>query len=109
MPEPVLSVRELSAAYGPHEVLHGVSLEVGPGEIVALIGANGAGKSTTLDAICGLVPRVRYHSRSSMFSSQRNNVTTRYSSADERHPPAPRPRARCERVGYWTRGVKQPT
>jgi branched-chain amino acid transport system ATP-binding protein len=45
-PEPVLELLQVVAGYGAIEVLHGVSLRVGRGEIVALIGANGAGKST---------------------------------------------------------------
>jgi branched-chain amino acid transport system ATP-binding protein len=54
--EPVLVVRDLVVQYGQVEALHGISLEVHPGEIVALIGSNGAGKSTTLRAISGMVP-----------------------------------------------------
>jgi branched-chain amino acid transport system ATP-binding protein len=50
----LLSVENLHTAYGPVEVLKGVSLAVGEGEIVALLGANGAGKSTTLMTICGI-------------------------------------------------------
>lgn len=52
----MLAVDDLRVSYGPIEVIHGVSLEVNEGECVALIGANGAGKSSTLKAICGLVP-----------------------------------------------------
>jgi branched-chain amino acid transport system ATP-binding protein len=52
----MLKVRNLKAGYGAIEVVHGVSLDVGAGECVALIGANGAGKSSTLKAICGLLP-----------------------------------------------------
>jgi branched-chain amino acid transport system ATP-binding protein len=52
----MLRLLDLTAAYGPLEVLQGVSLEVGQGEIVALLGANGAGKSTTLAAVSGLIP-----------------------------------------------------
>lgn len=52
----MLTVSDLHVSYGPIEVIHGVNLEVGEGECVALIGANGAGKSSTLKAICGLVP-----------------------------------------------------
>jgi branched-chain amino acid transport system ATP-binding protein len=50
----LLSVEHLGASYGPLPVLHDVSLEVGPGEMVALIGANNAGKSTLLRTIVGL-------------------------------------------------------
>jgi ABC-type branched-subunit amino acid transport system ATPase component len=53
---PLLEVRDLLVRYGPVEALHGVSLDVYPGEIVALIGSNGAGKSTTLRAISGMIP-----------------------------------------------------
>ncbi|WP_050930359.1 ABC transporter ATP-binding protein [Aestuariivita boseongensis] len=52
----MLKVSDLRVSYGPIEVIHGISLEVKEGECVALIGANGAGKSSTLKAICGLVP-----------------------------------------------------
>jgi branched-chain amino acid transport system ATP-binding protein len=51
----LLSVDGLRVAYGGIPVLFGVDLEVGPGEIVALLGANGAGKSTTLRAVSGLL------------------------------------------------------
>jgi branched-chain amino acid transport system ATP-binding protein len=51
-----LEVRGLDVAYGGVPAVHGLSLEVAPGEIVGLIGPNGAGKSTTLHAIMGLVP-----------------------------------------------------
>lgn len=52
----MLTVSNLRVSYGPIEVIHGIDLEVGEGECVALIGANGAGKSSTLKAICGLIP-----------------------------------------------------
>jgi len=45
----------VEAAYGPSRVLHGVTLEAREGEVVSLLGRNGAGKSTTLKAIVGLV------------------------------------------------------
>ncbi|MCC6950341.1 MAG: ABC transporter ATP-binding protein [Phycisphaerales bacterium] len=51
----MLEVRDISVAYGAIKALHGVSLSVAKGEIVTLIGCNGAGKSTTLRAISGLV------------------------------------------------------
>ncbi len=51
----MLSLESVSAAYGTVPAIHGVSIEVGEGEAVGLLGANGAGKSTTLRAISGLV------------------------------------------------------
>lgn len=52
---PLLDVRELQVSYGAVKALRGVSFDVLPGEIVTLIGSNGAGKSTTMGAIIGLV------------------------------------------------------
>ncbi len=52
----MLRVSDLHAYYGRAHILQGVSLEAGAGEVVALLGRNGAGKSTTLKAIMGLVP-----------------------------------------------------
>lgn len=51
-----LLVRDLVAGYGELDILHGVSIDVGPDEIVTIIGPNGAGKSTLLKSIFGLVP-----------------------------------------------------
>ncbi len=51
----MLQVEELRVAYGPVEAVHGISFGVERGEVVALIGANGAGKTSTLAAISGLV------------------------------------------------------
>jgi branched-chain amino acid transport system ATP-binding protein len=51
--EPLLHVENLHARYGPAAVLHGISLSVEAGEIVALVGANGAGKTTALLCISG--------------------------------------------------------
>jgi branched-chain amino acid transport system ATP-binding protein len=54
--QPILEVEGLAASYGQARVLFDVSLVVAKGEIVALMGRNGAGKSTTLKAIMGLIP-----------------------------------------------------
>ncbi|MEU2610902.1 ABC transporter ATP-binding protein [Micromonospora sp. NPDC007271] len=60
----LLEIEDVSLLYGRIQALHGISLTVGEGEIVALIGANGAGKSTTMRAISGLRPvasgRIRF-------------------------------------------------
>ncbi len=59
MSVPMLEVRELGVHYGAIEALHGVSLSVAAGQVVALLGANGAGKSTTLRTISGLLAPTR--------------------------------------------------
>jgi branched-chain amino acid transport system ATP-binding protein len=55
----MLEVRDLVVRYGAIEAVHGISFEVREGEVVALIGANGAGKTSTLAAISGLVRHSR--------------------------------------------------
>ena len=52
---PMLEVENLSVRYGPLEAVRGISFSLEQGQIVALIGSNGAGKSTTLKALMGLV------------------------------------------------------
>ena len=53
--EPILKVNDINVYYGAIHAIKGISFEVNPGEIVTLIGANGAGKSTTLQTISGLL------------------------------------------------------
>jgi ABC-type branched-subunit amino acid transport system ATPase component len=53
---PLLRVEHIDVSYGPVQVLFDVSIEVGAGEIVALLGTNGAGKTTVLRAISGVLP-----------------------------------------------------
>jgi len=66
-PEPLLQVSGLRAGYGAVEVLFGVDLALRPGEVLALMGRNGAGKSSLLKALIGLMPRasgrVRFEGR----------------------------------------------
>lgn len=57
--EPLLKAQGLSAWYGAAQILYDVDLEVGRGEVVALMGRNGAGKSTTLKAIMGMLEKRR--------------------------------------------------
>ena len=52
----MLKVKDIHTFYGNIEALKGVSLDISEGEIITLIGANGAGKSTTLMSICGITP-----------------------------------------------------
>lgn len=51
----MLAIKDLHAFYGKSHILHGVSMEVKPGEIVSLLGRNGSGRSTTIKTIMGLV------------------------------------------------------
>ncbi len=66
----MLEIKNLVAGYGPSEVLHGISMEINDGEIVTLVGANGAGKSTTLRSIFGLTDI-----RSGQIAFQGENIT----------------------------------
>ncbi len=52
----MLQVRDLHVAYGQSEVLHGIDFSVAPGEIVAIMGRNGMGKTTLMKALMGIVP-----------------------------------------------------
>ena len=67
MSAPLLSMHQLCAAYGAAQVLHGVNLEVRPGEAVSLMGRNGMGKTTSIKAALGMVRvtggRVEVHGR----------------------------------------------
>ncbi len=55
MPEALLEVMDLHAAYGATQVLHGIAFSLPSGRITTILGANGAGKTTTLRAICQMV------------------------------------------------------
>jgi branched-chain amino acid transport system ATP-binding protein len=52
----ILEIKEIVTSYGQSQVLHGISLEVGAGEVVALLGRNGVGKTTTFRSVMGLTP-----------------------------------------------------
>jgi branched-chain amino acid transport system ATP-binding protein len=54
-PEPLLRLDSVDTYYGPIHILQGVNLEVGPGELVCLLGGNASGKSTTLKTVLGIV------------------------------------------------------
>ena len=53
MSAPILTVRNLKSYYGPITAIRGVSFDVGEGQIVTILGANGAGKTTILKSVCG--------------------------------------------------------
>ena len=55
--EPLLKVSDLHGWYGESHVLHGIEFDVKPGEVVTLLGRNGAGKSTTLKALMGILTK----------------------------------------------------
>ncbi len=59
MTAPLLATHALSARYGDFQALFGLDVEAREGEVVALVGANGAGKTTCLRALCGLLPVAR--------------------------------------------------
>jgi branched-chain amino acid transport system ATP-binding protein len=54
-PESILEIRGLEAGYGKHQILHGIDLEICRGEVLAVLGANGVGKTTLLNAISGFL------------------------------------------------------
>ncbi|PHP27250.1 hypothetical protein CJ301_12130 [Limimaricola cinnabarinus] len=70
---PILSLREIRRSFGPVEVLHGVDLDLYPGEVHALIGENGAGKSTTMKIMAGYQPpssgRIELDGQEARFAS----------------------------------------
>lgn len=53
----ILKLQDVHTFYGKSHILHGISLEVRPGEILCLLGRNGVGKTTTLKSIMGLIPQ----------------------------------------------------
>ena len=67
---PQLEVRDIHTAYGLSQVLFGVSFTVEPGQVVALIGRNGVGKTTTMRSIIGLT-----HARSGQVIWQGQDIT----------------------------------
>jgi branched-chain amino acid transport system ATP-binding protein len=78
--EVLLEIEDLHVAYGKAEVVHGVSINVHAGEFVVLLGRNGAGKSTILHALAGLIPklagRVRFAGADITHASPRDIVRT---------------------------------
>src|SRR5262245_38021830 len=56
MADPLLQITNIETSYGLSQVLHGISLDIAPGEMVTLMGRNGMGKTTTVRSIVGLTP-----------------------------------------------------
>ncbi|TCS59935.1 urea ABC transporter ATP-binding subunit UrtE [Primorskyibacter sedentarius] len=67
----MLNINQLRSAYGESEVLHGLNLDVAPGEIVAIMGRNGMGKTTLMKSLMGIVP-----ARSGSVAIDGHDVTT---------------------------------
>ncbi len=101
----VLAVRDLLGGYGDENILHGVSIDVRRGAIVAIIGPNGSGKSTLLKAIYGLIPlrggqvlfRDRQGEQHDLTGLQPNAITASASTWC-RSSPTCSPRCRCMRT-----------
>lgn len=87
--EPILKVSDINVYYGAIHAIKGVSFEVNPGEVVTLIGANGAGKSTTLQTVSGLL-----HSRTGSIEFLGENLM-----ASRPTRSWPRDSPRCRRGG----------
>ena len=99
-PSAMLEVQALDAWYGQAQVLYGVSLAVGAGECVALVGRNGAGKSTTMKAIMGLMARRRGRVafRGPTSRAARRTASPASASAGCRKTGASSPTSRCART-----------
>ena len=82
--EPILKVNDINVYYGAIHAIKGISFEVNPGEIVTLIGANGAGKSTTLQTVSGLL-----HSRTGSIEFLGENLIGRPRPQDRGQGPGP--------------------
>src|SRR5262249_13327627 len=78
MPEngALLAVKDLEAWYGESHILHGVTFDVQPGEVVTLLGRNGVGKTTTLKAVMGMI-----ESRTGSVRFEGNELISRPSDA----------------------------
>jgi branched-chain amino acid transport system ATP-binding protein len=104
----MLSIENVTSAYGRIEVLHGVSLHVEAGEIVSLIGANGAGKTTLMHAISGVQPitggSIRFDGKPIENRPAHERVTFGISQVPEgRQVFAPLSVLDNLRLGAWTR------
>ena len=93
----MLELDDVHVAYGDSQIIQGVSLRVDEGEVVALLGRNGVGKTTLIRAICGLTPaRTGTHERLTEAQGWAMNPIPGLSSTGRR-PLGPRSRARPPR------------
>ena len=79
MGDAIISVEELSKAFGQHEVLRKIDFNVEPGEIICIVGSSGSGKSTLLRCINKLETqtsgKIRYHEKRSEQYRRRSMIT----------------------------------
>jgi branched-chain amino acid transport system ATP-binding protein len=113
-PAALLEVADLSVRYGGVGAVHGISIEVGPGEAVGIIGANGAGKTSTLKAILGLAPRrarrISFDGHDLLRTRPRNVVRCGIGYVPEgRHIFSPLSVEKNLLLGAYTRRWDQPT
>ena len=104
MSAPLLKVDGLDLYYGDAQALAGVSLEIAAGEIVAIVGANGAGKSSLIRAIHGIEkPARRPHRASTAPTSPAGRAIASARSASAMSPKAARssPTSPCSRISRW--------
>ena len=99
---PILELKDVHTSYGNIDALKGISLKVMPGEIVTIIGANGAGKSTALMSICGVVPLKKgeiYYNGQAIHGRPADTLPqpAGRASRPRRTSPAPRPGVRAVR------------
>ena len=100
----LLELNDIHTFYGTIEALKGISLEVNEGEIVTLIGSNGAGKSTTLRSISGLTPAARGLDPLRRRGDRRDAAAGDRPARDlagARGPPDLRPHDACARTSSW--------
>ena len=99
--DPLLAVRDIHTYYGDSYVLHGLSLELRAGEIVAILGRNGMGKTTLIRSVAGLTPPRRgevIFRRPSHFGTSRPTRSRRPASRSSRRAGASSNRSRCARI-----------
>ncbi|MBI3553211.1 MAG: metal ABC transporter ATP-binding protein [Elusimicrobia bacterium] len=88
MLEPLLRFKNASLGYGSTAVLHGVNFEAAPGSFIGILGHNGAGKSTVLKTLLGLIPALKgeFHARGTHFGKPRYGYVPQKEKLDAIYP-----------------------